>query len=801
MRGKNQYRPLEKNHYYIDKTESLEKGIEVFPSIYIEGAAASGKTTAVRMLIERHPEVEAHVFWMQQEMEDRSEFANKLHDLELQKADDRIWAVFEELDNKIPTEMIAEMVQFLQGMPVNHRGILISREQPAEPLLELFWKREMEMISQEALLFSLQDVAELTEHVGSMVNPRRLYEETGGWAGCVDLMLRMSEGKHTSDVEELRDSYGIAVYIENQILGTLSTEEQELMRVAAVCPWINELLCQEVWNIPYAAEILEKLRRKGMLTFERRRHRWKIAPLFAKNYQVERDYKRQGFWLRLGEWYEQQGCVKEFIWCLRMSEDEGAYHSGIVKYYAQIPFEDISYKEVIEWKDNTPQVCYLRGMYCCFHQNQEGLWREIRKLGKLEVKDKLCKEIYLNLMYVNSEVSLDEWLAILEDLTKDGERFQLYEILGGSVSCLCGLRDIAGLFACTRREENHKGRIWKEGLGECEWEAYQLARLDYYLETERIGMFKEEDKQLLDQITRGPAPWRYQLAGMYLLNKIQTMKPEVELYDRIEYLEQSLFTEEAEICIRNAVAVSSLYSVWRKESEKLSRWLLYMSQERNTEIREDNYYQLCCQAKGYLLLEQYDRSEKIFRQIIPYLQKTRRYRYLAEVLFQQALINWGNDRHSQALQNAIESFIVTGNSRYVGFYASYGKRGKEVLEAYIYWMRANSPEGWHRKKKYNYGNVLRMPVEDYLEVIRRCMNREERSSRQYAEEMKEEKLTMMETIILQDIGKGLTNADICVELNLKLPTVKSHIYSLYKKLGVNSRVQAVIKGKEKGILD
>ena len=234
---------------------------------------------------------------------------------------------------------------------------------------------------------------------------------------------------------------------------------------------------------------------------------------------------------------------------------------------------------------------------------------------------------------------LYEWLAILEDLTKDGERFQLYEILGGSVSFLCGLRDIAGLFACTRREENHKARIWKEGLGEREWEAYQLARLDYYLETERIGMFKEEDKQLLDQITRGPAPWRYQLAGMYLLNKIQTMKPEVELYDRIEYLEQSLFTEEAEICIRNAVTVSSLYSVWRKESEKLSRWLLYMSQERNTEIREDNYYQLCCQAKGYLLLEQYDRSEKIFRQIIPYLQKTRRYRYLAEVLFQQALIN------------------------------------------------------------------------------------------------------------------------------------------------------------------
>ena len=107
-------------------------------------------------------------------------------------------------------------------------------------------------------------------------------------------------------------------------------------------------------------------------------------------------------------------------------------------------------------------------------------------------------------------------------------------------------------------------------------------------------------------------------------------------------------------------------------------------------------------------------------------------------------------------------------------------------------MSKNSPGGWHRKKKYNYGNVLRMPKEDYMEVVLRCARREARISRS-AEEATEEHLTMMETIILQDINRGLTNAEICEELNLKLPTVKSHIYNLYKKLGVNSRVQAIPK--------
>ncbi len=42
--------------------------------------------------------------------------------------------------------------------------------------------------------------------------------------------------------------------------------------------------------------------------------------------------------------------------------------------------------------------------------------------------------------------------------------------------------------------------------------------------------------------------------------------------------------------------------------------------------------------------------------------------------------------------------------------------GRKVLEAYIDWMKHNSPERWHRKKKYNYGNVLDMPEADYLET-------------------------------------------------------------------------------------
>ena len=50
--------------YYIDKTECLEEGIRRFPSIYIEGNAAIGKSVAVEMLLEKAETYEKTVFFI-----------------------------------------------------------------------------------------------------------------------------------------------------------------------------------------------------------------------------------------------------------------------------------------------------------------------------------------------------------------------------------------------------------------------------------------------------------------------------------------------------------------------------------------------------------------------------------------------------------------------------------------------------------------------------------------------------------------------------------------------------------------
>lgn len=832
-----QYRLLGEDQYYIDKTRALEQGIQAFSSIFLEGAAASGKTTAVNMLLARHPEVTPIIFWMDREMREPEIFRERLESIRsdmvqnlnsvnsctyslksgeyLEKSGKTIWVIFENLWREIPqkiTELILEFLRDLSRLFPGCRAILIGRERPWEGLLEFYWKREMEFLPQSVLLFTKEEIQILVEQTGSGLNPDEIYEETGGWAGCVDMMIRLEKrGDHAEKPKILRSCYEIDNYIQREIIETLSPQEQELMRRGAICPWLNEELCTEIWGISYAKESLESLRRKGLLVYDERQKQWKLARLFQKNYQsaIKKEQKQNSiFWKHLGNWYESHGFIKDALECLKRTEDTESYRACLITHFNQVPFLEISYSEVMKWKENTPEICYLRGMYCYSRQNLEGLNREVRKLEKLQNTENCksySKEILLNLYYVKPDLQLNRWMDLLEK--NNGEKMHLYSILGNSYTYLCGLRDLTGLFFCTKKEENRMAQIWKENLGFEEWKAYRLARLDYYLETERRDSIREEDWDLLmSEVGKTVETWQFLLVRLYLLYKLQEMDGTInsEVSAKICRLEDILVHEDHEVCIRNTEAISCIYSFRGKGQEKLARWLRCSCMDNNfgnIEISEENYAMFCCQARGYLYLNQYEKAEKILHKVIPWLQFYQRSRLLAECFFARAIANWGEERHTQALRSIIESFLISRTCRYVGFYTRYGKMGKVVLDAYAEWMRNNTPERWHRKKKYNYGNVLRMPMEDYVEVILRQMKREIRANPGVAEQNSEERLTMMETIVLHNIDRGLSNEEIGKELNLKLTTVKSHIYNLYKKLGVNNRVQAVRKGKELGILE
>jgi len=61
-------------------------------------------------------------------------------------------------------------------------------------------------------------------------------------------------------------------------------------------------------------------------------------------------------------------------------------------------------------------------------------------------------------------------------------------------------------------------------------------------------------------------------------------------------------------------------------------------------------------------------------------------------------------------------------------------------------------------------------------------------------------VTLREAEILEWVREGKTNADIAAILQLSPLTVKNHVQKIFKKLGVNSRSQAVARGISLGII-
>lgn len=784
---------------YIDKTASLERGIVSFPSVYVEGAAASGKTTAVQMLLEKHPNVDNITFFMEKE-ENADIFREKLQNLKVQMRERTVWVIFENIQG-ISAEkegMIAAFVEEMVNYSMKSKVILVSRERPEIPFLKLLWKNKMELISMSELCFTKNEIQELIEKTENTLNFDKVYEFIGGgYPGCVSFLLNLAKDKEKQGIHCNTAALGgcpeTKTYLE-ELMDTLSEEEQEIMGKAALCLWINQELCRDIWGISGQEELFGILERKGMLLPVGEAERWRVSPLFKQNLQTEQTSE---FWKRLGDWYKSKHHIKEALDCLIQSRDKKAYKDCILEHFRQVPFLEHDWSAVTHWKENSLKLCYLRGMYSFLRQDMEGLQQEIRKAEQMEDYENQKEEILLNLHFVNPEMSLEEWLELLEKFSTENRRFRLYNILGGSFSYLCGLRDLSGMFASSKKEESAKAHIWQESLGEEEWQAYCQAKMIYYLETGRWDAVKEEEKALLERWCTAES-WQIRLGCLYLLSKLADS---AETQEYIRAVEDSLRKETSNLCRRNTEAVRVLAFEGSAERKILARRLNYVKMEQSPVITEKNYIMYCSYARGYMLLNQYEKAEKILQKVLPYLRRFNRSRTLAEILFLQGIVNWEKDMHGEALHAVIESFAISGVYRYMQFYTSYDKKGCQVLEAYVQWMKSNSPEGWHRKKKYNYGNILRMPYEDYIETLLRKARQKVRHDTELLKKNKEERLSMTETMILQDIGMGLTNQQIADNLGLKLPTIRNYVSGLYKKLGVSNRMQAVNKGKDLGILE
>ena len=160
---------------------------------------------------------------------------------------------------------------------------------------------------------------------------------------------------------------------------------------------------------------------------------------------------------------------------------------------------------------------------------------------------------------------------------------------------------------------------------------------------------------------------------------------------------------------------------------------------------------------------------------------------MIEILILQALVHYEQRNIPAALVPLQQSLKLAEPEGYVRLFVDEGAPMTQLLHQAV--SRGITPN-YARQLLAAYSPVKSEPVDQSIPP----------SKIRSSQSPLIEPLSERELEVLQYIAQGFTNQEIADRLYLSLYTVKAHARSIYSKLGVNNRTQAVTRARELGLL-
>ncbi|WP_214630732.1 LuxR C-terminal-related transcriptional regulator [Paenibacillus agaridevorans] len=172
---------------------------------------------------------------------------------------------------------------------------------------------------------------------------------------------------------------------------------------------------------------------------------------------------------------------------------------------------------------------------------------------------------------------------------------------------------------------------------------------------------------------------------------------------------------------------------------------------------------------------------------------------LVEHAVLHALFEYKVGNRNSAFASLEEALIIGAENGYIRSFADEGAEMTELLHRYKEYAVAQGRVNYPRRGRKNSGDALPGVTGSYLdELIAACpapvipQVKKGRASK--------EPLTSSELELLRQLRKGASNKQISAALHLSEGTVKVYLSTLYGKLGVSSRTQALIAAQERKLL-
>lgn len=849
--------PKPRKNYVVrrDLYKLLDQAAD-YKVILIQGEAGSGKTTllssyisdrglnTVRWITLDESSNHVLVFWryfleaVREQLGEKGEELIHLFDENMQlenmehflpvlfgeiNIEDDCWLVLDDFQVIQQPELLKTIDLLLKHIPENLHILLVAREQPKVYLGALGMEGELLVIDEEQLKCGFRESMDFLKNTLGLAYTDKVLEYmckiAEGWIGGLQLLSLSLKGKPEEEILTIHFQNRFTdEYITREIFEILTVQEQRFLLYSSVFQYFNKEMCRELIGedaagafdsiidrnlfvicvdekegmYRYHGILLEYLRK--LFAKEERELQWKLHKHASEILYEAGDYEACLNQLFFIEAYEEAMNVLSRI----------PQNSIYFSYFCKVPIDEI-------YKNPDFAIQYFFYHYANF-------------------EFEICKKVYENLNRENISGDLGKAIQCADLFVNESFAYSDIRLLTMEEIDSFPINDITKAFLLVKETflQYYKWNIqiaftylekadsiWKRTGNHYLGFFVTFVRTQIYEELGELDMCMElydNCSPLLNDYKMLKLPYYVGLIGVYLKRmQLKEAKAAIDQaeqvtssealmmdlsfqYNVVEYecLTEDYAKSSAKVkaflrsCLPDNCLIGSAlikYVIWNHQDAECEERFLYdftRGAEHGNKVDTMLVYAKLCADRGDV-----DTALQTINDILKFARKNRNKTRIieADLLKMRILNREKEEEQSKETQRELKNMLF----EVITYAADSGLRQpfffeRELMQDLIKRYRLELDEKLEEKEQ---------------EFIHE-MVLDERSESSCGH--KEQLLSERELEVLRELSIGKSNKQIGEELCISLATVKTHVINIYSKMGVNSRLAAVNKGKVIGIL-
>ncbi len=699
----------------------------------------------------------------------------------------------------------ASVAYFLAYLPAHIHLYITSRAEMPFPAARLQTTGQMVKITIQELRFQLDEgIRYFQDCMGLPLSGdkiAKLVDRTEGWISGLHLaaislqrsgnypeFIRAFSGEHRS----------ISDYLFQEAFGLQSEETQSFLLQTSILDRMNGPLCEAVTGQADSQALLETLEQQNLfivpLDDQRQWYRYHhlfsefLRRLFRQRYAG----RSKELHVKAAHWLEEHGFLEEAVEQFFM---DGHYLDA--SDFIEKHLHDFRVKRGVlyRWLRDLPESCFtekpgIQFLYVkvMVEAGKMELAQARLRLMEDKLSDPAWKEHVGTVLYLSSAVSfyrkdirrVDEYMEMFDRHMPEGSYIQMIEGNSYSINFDTQLSFINDLHEAERYFSKWV-KTWEDRK--------DYPFVGFYYVTYSLLLYErnrlEEAEVYVDRALQLKCMQPYALillgASAVAVRIYQAKGDSAKAFDLLERLKSKIHSPDKSIFIRKIEAEKAYLSLVNGSFD--AGWLQingiqYTDTAPFASIRE--YLHL---ARALMECGRENDALQLLEQLYRFVDEEDRLWDKVKVAVLHSMVFYRKGDMTNAVMKLEAALQLAEPGKYIRSFLDEGAKMAELLREYLGQRKINA----NRKS----AGVSLPYVRELLLMMEESANKTGSSGLL---------ITKQELKILRMIDMGLSNKQIAEQLQISAETVKSHLKSMYRKLHVNSREQALKQGKELKLL-